>query len=162
MKWIELILEGRWIEDIKTSFGPRRYILLQSLSSEKIFKPQLVEFNHPKEILEHVYQRSYQGSFSCPCRRRHGRSLCMLQCRTRQCRCSLHPSCLPLLFSRVCAWMLPSLIVQTRTGQKATCVRQCRGGSIYINCSASYVCSSPINNPETPRFWINGWISETD
>lgn len=54
------------------------------------------------------------------------------------------------------------LLYKLVQAQKATCVRQCRGGSIYIDCSASYVCSSPINNPETPRFWTSGWISETD
>lgn len=58
-----------------------------------------------------------------------------------------------------CCLRLSYIFVQA---QKATCVKQCRGGSIYIDCSASYVRSSPRNTPETPRFWTNGWISETD
>lgn len=46
--------------------------------------------------------------------------------------------------------------------QKATCVRQCRGGSIYIDCSASYVCSPSIKNPKPPRNWILVGYRRTD
>lgn len=130
--------------------------IVKSFSAPPMISLKSILPNHPKEFEGHVYQRSHQGSFPRPCRRRHGRSLCLLQCRTRQCMCSPFHS----LSAHTPTYMLECGLRSSNNfvqAQKGTCVKQCRGGSIYINCSASYVCS-PIK-PQDLK--ISGLRSES-
>lgn len=158
--------------DIKTSFGPRRCAVLQSLSFHKSYYPQVVNlFSALISIilksLVSIIPRNSKNMYISGLIKVLSLALVGADMAAAYACSNAGPAsvCSPShwLFAPdptyMLGWDLRSSynLVQA---QKATCVRQCRGGSIYIDCSASYVCS-PLINARNPQDEIHGLRSES-